>query len=309
MPDYPIVISTIGWLLLATSMLLPRISGWGLLQAMAISAMGINVAAVAPHAYRQDGSISQLVLIWSFPWILFGGRLLWLLHKRRKATARTKAFHESGYAIRRAFITPRVVAELRIEADRVADEAGSTCVRHLRKRSELFLNFATSDILRPLLPRGMRPVRSILFDKTPDENWPVAWHQDLTITVEEQKEVEGYGPWSVKDGAPHVQPPAFLLENMVTLRIHLDPTPGENGALLVIPGSHLGGRQPSLKVSDEQEQSAITCACEPGDVLMMSPLILHASSRSTQPARRRILHFEYARDEDLDPALAWHEPN
>ena len=176
-------------------------------------------------------------------------------------------------------------------------------------RSERFLNFATSDFLRPLLPKGMRPVRSILFDKTPDENWPVAWHQDLTITVDEKKEVEGYGPWSVKDDAPHVQPPASLLENMVTLRIHLDPTPEENGALRVIPGSHLGGKDQNPSISDEQAESAITCACEAGDVLMMSPLILHASSRSTQPTRRRILHFEYAREKDLDPALAWHEPN
>ena len=65
----------------------------------------------------------------------------------------------------------------------------------------------------------------------------------------------------------------------------------------------------NAKVTEEQEQSAITCACEPGDILMMSPLILHASSRSTQPARRRILHFEYAREKDLDPDLEWHEPN
>ena len=218
-------------------------------------------------------------------------------------------FHAQGYSIQLEVLRGEEVAAFAEEADRVAKEAGSACVRHLRERSELFRKFAKSDKLLALLPDGMRPVRSILFDKTPDENWPVAWHQDLTITVEEQKEVEGYGPWSVKDGAPHVQPPVSLLENMITLRIHLDPTPEENGALRVIPGSHLDGKSPTPKVSEKQEQSAVTCVCEPGDVLMMSPLILHASSRSTQPARRRIIHFEYARDADLDPALEWHEPD
>ncbi len=308
MPDYPIVISTIGWLLLASSMLLPRPQGFWVLQALIISVIGINIAAIAPAATRVDASTHRLVFIWSVPWILLAGRTLWLLHLRRKTIATREAFGAHGFLIHQGVLGSRIIAELAEEADRVAKEAGSACVRHLRSRSECFLNFATSDFLRPLLPRGMRPVRSILFDKTPDENWPVAWHQDLTITVQEQKEVEGYGPWSVKDGAPHVQPPTSLLENMITLRIHLDPTPEENGALRVIPGSHLGGKSPS-PIAEDQEKSAITCACEAGDVLMMSPLILHASSRSTKAARRRILHFEYARDEDLDPALAWHEPN
>ena len=218
------------------------------------------------------------------------------------------SFLEQGYAIHMEVLRSEEIAALAEEADRVAAEAGSACVRHLRKRSKLFRKFAKSDTLKAHLPEKMRPVRSILFDKTPDQNWPVAWHQDLTITVKEQKEIEGYGPWSEKDGAPHVQPPTSLLENMVTLRIHLDPTPEENGALRVIPGSHLGGKDQSPQITDEQAESAVTCTCEPGDVLMMSPLILHASSRSTQPTRRRIIHFEYARKKDLDPALAWHEP-
>jgi len=148
--------------------------------------------------------------------------------------------------------------------------------------------------------------RSILFDKTPEENWPVAWHQDLTIALRGQADVPGYGPWSIKEGAPHVQPPTALLENMVTLRIHLDDTPAGNGALAVIPGSHLHGRTPANGVA-ARVQGPVICECRTGDVLMMSPLILHSSKRAVAPRRRRIVHFEYARQGDLAENLEWLE--
>jgi hypothetical protein len=52
----------------------------------------------------------------------------------------------------------------------------------------------------------------------------------------------------------------------------------------------------------------IVCACAAGDVLVMRPLILHASNRALHPARRRVLHFEYAPRDALDPSLYWAEP-
>jgi hypothetical protein len=55
------------------------------------------------------------------------------------------------------------------------------------------------------------------------------------------------------------------------------------------------------------EKASFACICEPGDVLLMSPLLLHSSLRSTKPNRRRILHFEYAPPNALDPRLTWHE--
>jgi hypothetical protein len=67
------------------------------------------------------------------------------------------------------------------------------------------------------------PVRAIYFDKTPDSNWNVAWHQNLTIAVRERRDAAGFGPWSVKAGVPHVQPPVELLEHLVAVRLHLDP--------------------------------------------------------------------------------------
>jgi len=47
----------------------------------------------------------------------------------------------------------------------------------------------------------------------------------VTIAVRERREAEGFGPWSEKEGVPHVQPPAEILEKMVAIRVHLDDTP------------------------------------------------------------------------------------
>lgn len=213
-----------------------------------------------------------------------------------------------GYEIHRAVLSDAEVADLRREADAVADAAGSACVRHLRERSSIFDSLSVSAALLSLIPADLRPVRSILFDKTESENWPVPWHQDLTIAVAVERQLPGYGPWSHKDGSPHVQPPVSLLESMATIRLHLDETSAANGALRVIPGSHRNGRIDADTLRDFDKNGAVTCECSPGDVLLMSPLILHSSRRSESPARRRVIHFEYARDGDLDSSLRWFEP-
>lgn len=150
------------------------------------------------------------------------------------------------------------------------------------------------------------PVRCILFDKTAAANWKVAWHQDLTIAVQEKKEVEGYGPWSIKDGIPHVQPPNHILESMITLRVHLDSCAAANGALKVIPKSnHLGKLCHADITNHVQQQSAATCEASLGDVLVMRPLLLHSSPTAINPERRRVVHIEYAAT-DLEKGLDWY---
>jgi ectoine hydroxylase-related dioxygenase (phytanoyl-CoA dioxygenase family) len=42
------------------------------------------------------------------------------------------------------------------------------------------------------------------------------------------------------------------------------------------------------------QQSEALCIAAAGDALLMRPLLLHASSRSTSPNNRRVLHIEYA---------------
>jgi len=146
-------------------------------------------------------------------------------------------------------------------------------------------------------------VRAILFDKTPDSNWSVTWHQDLTITVDHRASVDGFGPWSVKAGIVHVRPPTSVLEHMLTLRIHLDPCGVENGALQVIPESHRLGiipRPPS------PHPPVVTCATARGGAVLMRPLLWHSSTKAVCPTRRRVVHVEFAHDA-LPPPLDWYE--
>jgi len=148
-------------------------------------------------------------------------------------------------------------------------------------------------------------VRSTLFDKTEFANWKVPWHQDVTIAVQERIDHEGYGPWSVKAGIQHVQPPTAILARMVTVRIHLDPCPATNGALRVMPRTHHLGRINQNEVEQYIDKGkTTTCEAEPGDALVMRPLLLHASSPSMTPGHRRVLHYDFAVG-DLDAGLEW----
>ncbi len=166
---------------------------------------------------------------------------------------------------------------------------------------------ACRSIVEPLLGRAAPVVRGIYFDKHKDANWKVAWHQDLTIAVQERVAVAGYGPWSIKAGIHHVQPPVSILRNMLTVRINLDDTHESNGALRVLPGTHQYGRLDTGQIEYWKErQTAVTCAVKRGGVIVMRPLLLHSSMQAVDPSHRRVMHFEYSPD-DLPGRLKWFE--
>ncbi len=167
-----------------------------------------------------------------------------------------------------------------------------------------------SDRILPMVRRHLAaepiPVRAIYFNKSPDTNWLVPWHQDLTLAVDARVEVPGFGPWSIKDGIPHVQPPVALLEQMLAVRLHFDDTEESNGALRVLPGSHRHGRLSPQQIEKLRAQGCDhVCCASAGDMVLMRPLLLHASGRSTNNRPRRILHIEYA-GFSLPAELDWH---
>jgi hypothetical protein len=148
-------------------------------------------------------------------------------------------------------------------------------------------------------------VRAIYFEKSPENNWLVSWHQDKTVAVSHQFEIEGWGPWSLKADVWHTQPPLTVLENMVTIRVHLDTATKFNGCLKVIPGSHLNGLLHGSSVPNHiNNDAAIFCEIPAGGALIMRPHILHASSKSTSSTPRRVLHFEYSGFK-LPNGIAW----
>jgi ectoine hydroxylase-related dioxygenase (phytanoyl-CoA dioxygenase family) len=149
-------------------------------------------------------------------------------------------------------------------------------------------------------------VRGILFNKTPDANWKVVWHQDRTIAVRERKDVEHFGPWSVKAGVPHVHPPASVMDRMLAIRLHLDESHESNGPLRVIPGSHKAGCLSAEEIATWRERPNTTCTVPRGGAILMRPLLVHASSACIRPDPRRVIHIEFAAD-DLPGGLEWHD--
>ena len=160
-------------------------------------------------------------------------------------------------------------------------------------------------LVRPILGGAAKVVRATLFDKTDKANWKVPWHQDVTIAVCRRVETEGFGPWSLKAGVLHVQAPTEVLQKMISVRVHLDDCPAVNGALRVIAGSHHLGRMPADSAGQFlRSGGVITCAMKRGGVLLMRPLLFHASSAATVPSHRRVIHFDYAAAE-LPVGMGW----
>lgn len=212
----------------------------------------------------------------------------------------------AGFAIVADVIDSRIVSALietidAIPPHRLVLERGGSvyAMRNVLNLVPASRELAESEALTHLSQAILGPsafvVRGLLFDKTPEANWGVPWHQDLTIAVKARTETPGYGPWTVKGGIPHVQPPVSVLEQMLTVRVHLDDSDEERGPLRVVPGSHAEGR---LGAEATREWLARvppqTCLVPSGGALLMRPLILHASSPAKASGRRRVIHLEYA---------------
>ncbi len=220
-----------------------------------------------------------------------------------------------GFSIAERVLSTQTVNHLLIALERIS-EAGSIrnrggifAVRNLLDVSPEVRELATSSLIRdlvePILGPCFFPVRGILFDKIPGANWKVPWHQDVTIAVQEKIEADGFGPWSVKADVLHVQPPTAILEHMLSVRLHLDNCGEENGALRVIPGSHLQGRIPEKEIpSVRQRSSEHVCAVALGGALLMRPLCFMLPLRRVFQDIARVIHLDFA-SVQLPSGMRW----
>lgn len=204
-----------------------------------------------------------------------------------------------------------LVAALDAAQDSAGARRGAAGVYAMRNLLEIpaVREFVRSEsvrhVLAPVLGEEFVAVRGILFDKTPGANWKVGWHQDLSIAVKNRVEVPGFGPWSEKAGVMHVQPPCAVLEQMLTIRLHLDECGTDNGPLRVLPGSHTRGKMTPQEIKAyRQATEPVICTSPRGGALLMRPLLLHASSPATSPKHRRVVHIEFAA-QPLPGGLEW----
>jgi len=222
---------------------------------------------------------------------------------------RRQTFLADGVEIRAAVLGADKIDAIREEVNIDHEIVRRTGIRNLEKKfasiAEVAADQAVLSIVETLLGGTPRLVRALFFDKTPERNWFVAWHQDRTVTLNRRLEMAGWRSWTKKEGVHHVQPPPAVLDQMVTIRIHVDDADEAGGCLLVIPRSHEFGILPQ----DEIVRAVATstpqaCVVAAGDAVIMRPLILHSSPKSRRQAHRRVVHLEYS-SYQLPAGISW----
>lgn len=170
---------------------------------------------------------------------------------------------------------------------------------------QLLVHARLGKYLWELTGRELVAVKATLFDKTHKSNWRVQWHQDRVIAVRERLDVPGYGPWTTKAGALHVEAPSAVLAQMLAVRIHLDDCGPDNGPLRVIAGSHLTGKLSVGELADTvADNHMVELHVPQGALLLMRPLLVHSSAPALTAEHRRVLHIELAPAEAISP-LQW----
>ncbi|MBA4040666.1 MAG: phytanoyl-CoA dioxygenase [Sphingobium sp.] len=216
----------------------------------------------------------------------------------------TRELVETGSAHLPGALSPAAVEELRMFCDAMPPSRPGQRLLP-RAVGTLAAVQRVTDLVRPSIGPAARVVRAILFDKSPDCNWALGWHQDRTIEVAARHDTPGYGPWTVKAGRHYVAPPVALLERMITARLHLDAVDHDNAPLLVATGSH------RLGLIAERDIARVvyscdrrTCLAAAGDAWLYATLIVHSSAAAMAPRRRRVLQLDFAA-ENLPGALEW----
>ena len=225
------------------------------------------------------------------------------------------AFERDGYQLESGVLDDAGTAALidaldAIDGSSVRRRSEVYAIRNLFDVAPAIRELARCDAIRRLacmvLGENCFALQALLLDKIPDANWKVPFHQDLYLPLAARKDAEGFSGWSEKAGVVYVKPPVRVLENVLTLRVHLDECGAENGPLRVIPGSHRAGEIAGPAIKQWQEtKSVISCLASRGSVLLMRPLLLHASSPAQSPAHRRVIQLQFTHQE-LPFGLEWH---
>ena len=160
-------------------------------------------------------------------------------------------------------------------------------------------------VMKEIIGGDFFVVKSIYFDKPETSNWYVPYHQDLTISVDKKMEIKNFELWTTKQNQFAVQPPIEFLENITTIRIHLDDTDENNGALRVVPKSHLKKIYRPETIDWNKEIETI-CRVKKGGIMLMKPLTLHSSKRMATNKKRIVIHIEFS-NRELPNELNWAE--
>jgi len=206
---------------------------------------------------------------------------------------------ENGFSITKPIFSSNEIEQL---LELIGDSDKSYAKRQLINKSPkikdvIFNNYNFNKLYQSICDSSYFLSKAIYFNKPKMSNWFVNYHQDISISALKKVSVDGFTKWTNKDGQLGVIPPQDVLENTITFRLHLDNTDETNGALKIIKGSHKNGFiriDENFKRSDLKEE---LCKVEKGAIMLMQPLLLHASDKSTSEHDRRVIHLEFCNKE------------
>lgn len=230
--------------------------------------------------------------------------------REKGLAAKVKQLHYKGYSILNRVYTSREVRHIKGIIDKKLKEIEGVKPYYLRELTQKIPNLKNFLFNRNLqkiieaIDEEAILTKATYMAKEPQNNWYVTWHQDCTINVAKKVEQEGYSGWTQKEGAISVCPPEEVLHQTFAIRIHLDDTDRDNGALKVLPGSHKK-RLTDKDINLITENSLpVICELGAGGVHIMRPLVLHASSKLKNQKKRRVIHLEFS-SAQLPPELEW----
>jgi ectoine hydroxylase-related dioxygenase (phytanoyl-CoA dioxygenase family) len=219
----------------------------------------------------------------------------------------TEEFESRGFTLLRGVLPSDEAASLAAELAKALVPRSRGGIRHLLSHPAVRRVANEPRLLgiaRRVIGDHAVPFSATLFDKSPAANWLVAWHQDVVLPLRERRTAAGWGAWSTKSGVTYARAPQSALERVVAVRVHLDASTTNNGPLRVLPGSHSQGLLSHAAVERLAALvSPVECLARRGDVLVMRPLLVHASSKARLPRPRRVLHLEYASSTRFEQGL------
>lgn len=196
----------------------------------------------------------------------------------------TKSFDSNGFAVVDGVLSDdEIIVIERNLAGLGIDKAGSRNVLINEWCARLAKTLKRHKIVSSYLPRNAVAVQCTYFEKSSGKNWLVALHRDYSIPVKRQFEASGWSQWSEKEGAFYARPPMDVLESLIAIRVHLEDNTKTNAPLHVVPGSHNTCQNSGTRTE---------CLVRKGGIVLMRPLLLHASSKLLEGSRR-VLHFTY----------------
>jgi Phytanoyl-CoA dioxygenase (PhyH) len=192
------------------------------------------------------------------------------------AQGTTDDFSNRGIAIYEYALTPADIATMERAFPQLGQRtAGARANAFTPQDQDWFASHGgLPELASRLIGSQVSLTRIQAFDKSAGANWFVPWHQDRA-----------------EDGRER---PVEELERTVALRIHLDDCNEDNGPLEVLPGSHTHGRLDASAIARLSAHTpSLVCLANRGDIVTISPLIVHRSQRARRPAARRVIHLEY----------------